>query len=75
MSKRNLMQLVNEGHVAGWDDRMPTISGLRRRGYTPNSIKNFAAAIGIAKRNVVDFALLNMLYVKIWIKCFRRMAV
>lgn len=61
MSKRNLMQLVNEGHVAGWDDpRMPTISGLRRRGYTPRSIRNFAADIGIAKReNVVDFALLE----------------
>lgn len=61
MSKRKLMQLVNEGHVASWDDpRMPTISGLRRRGYTPASIRNFAEAIGIAKRdNVVDVALLE----------------
>lgn len=61
MSKRRLMQLVNEGHVKGWDDpRMPTISGLRRRGYTPDSIKNFAKTIGIAKRdNVVDVALLE----------------
>lgn len=61
MSKRKLMQLVNEGHVSAWDDpRMPTISGLRRRGYTPASIRNFAETIGIAKRdNVVDVALLE----------------
>ena len=61
MSKRKLMQLVKEGHVRGWDDpRMPTISGLRRRGYTPESIRNFADRIGVAKRdNVIDVALLE----------------
>lgn len=60
-SKRRLLQLVNEGYVNGWDDpRMPTISGLRRRGYTPESIRNFVEAIGIAKReNLVDIALLE----------------
>ncbi|QDV47878.1 Glutamine--tRNA ligase [Stieleria neptunia] len=52
MSKRKLLQLVKENHVGGWDDpRMPTISGLRRRGYTPESIRNFAADIGVAKFN------------------------
>jgi glutaminyl-tRNA synthetase len=58
MSKRMLLQLVEEGHVAGWDDpRMPTLSGLRRRGYTPESIRNFCDRIGVAKRNnVVDIA-------------------
>ena len=58
MSKRKLLQLVNEGHVSGWDDpRMPTISGLRKRGYTPESIRNFCDRIGVAKRNnVVDIA-------------------
>ncbi len=61
MSKRKLLQLVNEKHVSGWDDpRMPTISGLRRRGYTANSIKNFADTIGVAKRNnVIDVAVLE----------------
>ena len=61
MSKRKLLQLVEEGLVAGWDDpRMPTISGLRRRGYTPTSIRNFSEAAGIAKRdNVTDLALLE----------------
>lgn len=61
MSKRKLLQLVEEGHVAGWDDpRMPTISGFRRRGYTPESIRNFADRIGVAKRdNVIDVALLE----------------
>tara|TARA_R110001583_G_scaffold59123_1_gene175997 strand:- start:26710 stop:28422 length:1713 start_codon:yes stop_codon:yes gene_type:complete len=61
MSKRKLLQLVNENHVSGWDDpRMPTISGLRRRGYTPNSIKNFADTIGVAKRNnVIEVAVLE----------------
>ncbi|HMB62817.1 MAG TPA: glutamine--tRNA ligase/YqeY domain fusion protein [Eudoraea sp.] len=61
VSKRKLLQLVERGFVAGWDDpRMPTISGLRRRGYTPESIRNFADTIGIAKReNVVDVALLE----------------
>jgi glutaminyl-tRNA synthetase len=58
MSKRMLLQLVEEGHVTGWDDpRMPTLSGLRRRGYTPESIRNFCERIGVAKRNnVVDIA-------------------
>ena len=61
MSKRKLLQLVNEKHVSGWDDpRMPTISGLRRRGYTPESIRNFADTIGIAKRdNITDVNLLE----------------
>ena len=61
MSKRKLLELVNEGHVRGWDDpRMPTISGLRRRGYTPKSIRDFSEAAGIAKRdNVTDLALLE----------------
>lgn len=52
MSKRKLLQLVQQGHVSGWDDpRMPTISGLRRRGYTPQSIRNFCDTIGVAKFN------------------------
>jgi glutaminyl-tRNA synthetase len=52
LSKRKLIRLVQEGYVAGWDDpRMPTISGLRRRGYTPQSIRNFAEAIGVSKKN------------------------
>ncbi|MBT8177603.1 MAG: glutamine--tRNA ligase/YqeY domain fusion protein [Eudoraea sp.] len=61
VSKRKLLQLVEKGIVNGWDDpRMPTISGLRRRGYTPESIRNFADTIGIAKReNVVDVSLLE----------------
>tara|TARA_B110000027_G_scaffold130743_1_gene153993 strand:- start:7754 stop:9436 length:1683 start_codon:yes stop_codon:yes gene_type:complete len=61
VSKRKLMQLVKQGVVSGWDDpRMPTISGLRRRGYTPESIVAFANTIGIAKRgNVVDVSLLD----------------
>lgn len=60
-SKRKLLQLVNEGYVEGWDDpRMPTISGLRRRGYTPAAIRNFSDRIGVAKReNVIDVALLE----------------
>src|SRR6185369_648521 len=50
-SKRKLLQLVNERHVTGWDDpRMPTLAGLRRRGYTPEAIRRFAAEIGVAKR-------------------------
>ena len=61
MSKRKLLQLVEEGHVIGWNDpRMPTISGLHRRGYTPESIRNFCDRIGLAKReSTVDIALLE----------------
>jgi glutaminyl-tRNA synthetase len=61
MSKRKLLQLVNEGVVSGWDDpRMPTISGLRRRGYTPESIREFCERIGIAKReNIIELSLLE----------------
>ncbi|MCP4368458.1 MAG: glutamine--tRNA ligase/YqeY domain fusion protein [Deltaproteobacteria bacterium] len=61
LSKRKLIELVKEGHVTGWDDpRMPTISGLRRRGYTPASIRNFCERIGVAKRDsMVDVALLE----------------
>jgi glutaminyl-tRNA synthetase len=61
MSKRRLLQLVEDGHIKGWDDpRMPTISGLRRRGYTPESIRYFADRVGVAKReNTIDVALLE----------------
>ncbi|PTX60492.1 glutaminyl-tRNA synthetase [Kordia periserrulae] len=61
MSKRKLLQLVNENIVAGWDDpRMPTISGLRRRGYTPAAIRKFVETVGVAKReNVIDVSLLE----------------
>ena len=61
MSKRKLLELVEEGYVDGWDDpRMPTISGFRRRGYTPDAIKKFAFEVGIAKRdNVIDVARLE----------------
>ena len=60
-SKRKLLQLVNNGHVSGFDDpRMPTIVGMRRRGYTPAAIRNFAERVGIAKReNVIDISLLE----------------
>ena len=60
-SKRKLLQLVQEGHVNGWDDpRMPTISGLRRRGYTPESIRDFCDRIGVARReNMIDVGLLE----------------
>ncbi len=61
VSKRKLLQLVQDGHVTGWDDpRMSTLSGMRRRGYTPASIRNFAHTIGIAKReNLIDVSLLE----------------
>ncbi len=61
LSKRKLLELVQEGHVSGWDDpRMPTLSGLRRRGYTPEAIRNFCAQVGVAKRDaVVSVALLE----------------
>jgi len=61
LSKRKLIELVKGGHVSGWDDpRMPTISGIRRRGYTPESIRNFCERIGVARRDsTVDIALLE----------------
>lgn len=61
MSKRKLLQLVQDGHVRGWDDpRMPTISGLRRRGFTPESIVDFATRIGVSKReNLIELSLLE----------------
>ena len=61
MSKRKLLRLVEEGHVRGWDDpRIPTIAGLRRRGYTPAAIRSFCDRVGVAKReNVIDVALLE----------------
>jgi glutaminyl-tRNA synthetase len=61
MSKRRLLQLVREGHVSGWDDpRMPTLSGMRRRGYTPEAIRAFADIIGVSKANsIVDMELLE----------------
>ncbi|MEK6692449.1 MAG: glutamine--tRNA ligase/YqeY domain fusion protein [Nitrospirota bacterium] len=63
LSKRKLIQLVQEGHVSGWDDpRMPTLSGIRRRGYTPETIRNFCDRIGVAKKDsTVDMALLEYL--------------
>jgi glutaminyl-tRNA synthetase len=61
MSKRKLLELVQNKHVNGWDDpRMPTISGLRRRGYTPQSLRNFSERVGVAKReNIIDYGLLE----------------
>ena len=61
MSKRKMLRLVEEGHVDGWDDpRMPTISGMRRRGYTPNAIRSFCERVGLAKReNVIEMELLE----------------
>jgi glutaminyl-tRNA synthetase len=61
MSKRKMLALVKQGHVAGWDDpRMPTIAGIRRRGYTPAAIRDFCSRIGVAKKeNVIDIALLE----------------
>ncbi len=78
MSKRRLLQLVREGHVNGWDDpRMPTISGIRRRGYPPEAVRAFAERIGVAKRDsMVDVALLEHC-VRDWLnlRSERRMAV
>ena len=61
MSKRKLLQLVAQQHVSGWDDpRMPTISGMRRRGYTPEAVRDFCARVGVAKKeNVIDIGLLE----------------
>ncbi len=61
LSKRKLLQLVRDGHVRGWDDpRMPTLSGIRRRGYTPESIRNFCAAVGVSKTNgIIELAMLE----------------
>ena len=61
MSKRKLLELVEQGYVTGWDDpRMPTLSGMRRRGYTPESIRVFCERIGVAKReNTVEMAMLE----------------
>ena len=61
LSKRKLLQLVQQKHVTGWDDpRMPTLAGFRRRGYTPEAIRNFCDRIGVAKRNsIVDIAMLE----------------
>jgi glutaminyl-tRNA synthetase len=78
MSKRKLLRLVEEGHVSGWDDpRMPTLCGLRRRGYTPEAIRDFAGRIGVAKRDsTVDMALLEACLRKDLNKrALRRMAV
>ncbi|KAA6432793.1 glutamine--tRNA ligase/YqeY domain fusion protein [Dyadobacter flavalbus] len=77
-SKRKLLQLVQEGHVHGWDDpRMPTISGLRRRGYTPESIRDFCDRIGVARReNMIDVGLLEFCVREdLNKKALRRMAV
>jgi len=61
MSKRKLRQLVEQGTVRGWDDpRMPTLGGLRRRGYTPEAIRNFVGAVGVSRTNgIVDLAMLE----------------
>jgi glutaminyl-tRNA synthetase len=61
LSKRKLLTLVQEGHVCGWDDpRMPTLAGIRRRGYTPEAIRNFCASIGVSKTNgILDLGLLE----------------
>ncbi|MGD1070384.1 MAG: glutamine--tRNA ligase/YqeY domain fusion protein [Bryobacteraceae bacterium] len=61
LSKRKLLQLVQEGHVRGWDDpRMPTLSGIRRRGYTPEAIRNFCGSIGVSKTNgIIELGLLE----------------
>ncbi|MBU1037600.1 MAG: glutamine--tRNA ligase/YqeY domain fusion protein [Candidatus Omnitrophica bacterium] len=78
LSKRKLLQLVKEKYVEGWDDpRMPTLSGLRRRGYTPLSIRNFCDSIGVAKTDsIVDIAVLeNSIRGELNSTCLRRMAV
>ncbi len=78
MSKRKLLELVEKKYVNGWDDpRMPTLSGLRRRGYTPESIRNFATRVGVAKRdNTIDVALLEFsIREDLNKKAFRKMAV
>ena len=78
MSKRKLLRLVEEGHVSGWDDpRMPTLSGYRRRGYTPEAIREFARRVGVTKQNqVVDVALLEFcLRQDLEAKATRRLAV
>jgi glutaminyl-tRNA synthetase len=78
MSKRKLLQLVQEGHVDGWDDpRMPTLSGLRRRGYTPESIRNFCDRIGVQRReNIIDVGLLEFcIREDLNARALRRMAV
>src|SRR5262249_19681702 len=61
LSKRKLLQLVQEGHVRGWDDpRMPTLSGIRRRGFTPEALRSFCASIGVSKTNgIVELELLE----------------
>ena len=77
ISKRKLLQLVEEGHVTSWDDpRMPTISGLRRRGYTPESIRDFCERIGVAKKeSTVDIALLEHCLREDLNKCAQRVMV
>ena len=78
MSKRRLLELVNGGYVNGWDDpRMPTVSAMRRRGYTPESIRNFSERVGVAKRdNIIDVAFLEYAVREdLNKKAFRRMAV
>ena len=78
LSKRRLIELVEQGHVSGWDDpRMPTLSGLRRRGYPPAAIRDFIARIGVAKAdNLIDLALLDYCVRELLNKsAMRRMAV
>jgi glutaminyl-tRNA synthetase len=78
MSKRKLLQLVQENHVSGWDDpRMPTLAGMRRRGYTPEAIRKFADVVGVAKNNsIVDMELLeHVLRDDLNMRAKRRMAV
>ena len=78
MSKRKLLQLVQENHVSGWDDpRMPTLAGMRRRGYTPEAIRKFADVVGVAKNNsIVDMELLeHVLRDDLNARAKRRMAV